>query len=143
MGFRRQYHLDWREARRTMWHVDLGMLTEGLDDWSRTDENIARLVDRDDYYLNASYNQWITDPNDPELKRRQADRKRAGIKPPPHPVLMPVAARPPELHLRLAATALEQAQGTQPASAPGTADKTNDKKISIRELQRLRSGRTQ
>lgn len=94
VGFRREYGLDWRDARRSMWHVDLGVLVDGLQAWSLTDENIARLVDREDYWLNSEYAQWTTDPNDPEVVADRERRRRAGIKPPPVPLLRPVARRP-------------------------------------------------
>ena len=52
------------------------------------------LLDRDDFWLNSEYRSWITDPEDPEVKRAQAMRKARGIKPPQHPILAPVALRP-------------------------------------------------
>lgn len=55
------------------------------------------LVDRDDYWLNSEYAQWITDPDDPEVKRTRAERKRRGVKPSPVPILPPIACRPPDL----------------------------------------------
>ena len=51
-----------------MWWVDLAILADGLDEWTPTDENIARLVDREDYWLNSEYKSWITDPDDPEAQ---------------------------------------------------------------------------
>ena len=52
------------------------------------------LVDRLDYWLNSEYTSWVTDPDDPEVKRRRAEQKRAGVKPPPQPMITPVAHRP-------------------------------------------------
>lgn len=122
-----------------MWHVDLAMLYDGLDDWTHTDENIARLVDREDYWLNSEYRQWTTDPNDPEVKAARAERLRKGTKPPPLPVLFPVAARPRDLHDTLVVHAREQAENTgltSDTAAPGETPKS--RKVSIRELQQMR-----
>lgn len=63
----------------------------------RDSENLAMLVDRKDFSLNGEYVDRITDPNDPEVKAETARRKAAGIKPPPIPVLPPVALRDPEV----------------------------------------------
>lgn len=83
-----------------MWWVDLMVLVEKLDDyeWAPTDENIACLVDREDYWLNSEYTSWVTDPEDPEVQRARDERKKQGIKPPDKPVLFPVAHRPPHVH---------------------------------------------
>lgn len=73
-------------------------LAQAPDDeqWTYTDENLAMLIDRLDYWLEAEYAGWVTDPDDPEVKRARAERKRAGKKPPPVPLIPPVAKRPPE-----------------------------------------------
>lgn len=92
-------------------HRELADLVLGLEDtWTRTDENIARLVDRDDYYLRSMYQQWIADPDDPEAQRERARRKRLGIKPPPHPLIAPVAMRPDELSAHLWETYTDDAR---------------------------------
>ncbi|WP_418346166.1 hypothetical protein [Rhodococcus pyridinivorans] len=60
------------------------------------------LVDRENYWLNSEYASWVTDPNDREVKEERLRRQRLGIKPPPMPLLPPVALRPPDLaQLRL------------------------------------------
>lgn len=64
---------------------------------ARDSENLAMLLDRDDYWLNSEYAQWTTDPDDPEVKAARAQRKRSGIKPPPRPLLAPIALRPREI----------------------------------------------
>lgn len=46
------------------------------------------------YKVHAEYMEWITDPEDPEVKAEAEHRKRAGIKPPPIPLVPPVAVRP-------------------------------------------------
>lgn len=63
----------------------------------RDSENLAMLVDREDFSLNGEYVDRITDPNDPEVKADIARRKAAGIKPPPIPVLPPIGLRDPEV----------------------------------------------
>lgn len=65
-------------------------------EWSHSDENLAMLIDRLDYWLTSEYSSWVTDPNDPEVKRARAERKRSGVKPPPVPLIPPVAHRPPQ-----------------------------------------------
>ncbi|MHC9669615.1 hypothetical protein ACQX2Y_09415 [Corynebacterium diphtheriae] len=49
-----------------------------LDDyeWGYTDENIASLIDREDYWLNAEYQSWTTDPEDPEIKKSPRTTKK-------------------------------------------------------------------
>lgn len=56
--------------------------------------NIAYLVDLLSYKVHADYQQWITDPDDPAVKAAVEARRRAGIKPPPAPLVPPVAVRP-------------------------------------------------
>lgn len=68
---------------------------EILDQEARDSENLAMLVDRKDYWLNSEYRSWVTDPDDPEVKADRERRKK--IKPPPRPLLPPVAQRRPEL----------------------------------------------
>ena len=130
MGFRREYGLDWRAARATMWHVDLGMLVEGLDAWSRTDENIARLVDREDYWLNTEYKGLVTDPDDPEVKRAREERRRSGEKPLPFPVLAPVAQRPPEVNAEIIESLFAQVERHK--------HEPQHKKVSVAEFMRMR-----
>ncbi|MCQ4148672.1 hypothetical protein [Rhodococcus qingshengii] len=62
----------------------------------RDSENLAMLVDRDDYWLNSEYASWTADPDDREAKAERDRRKKAGIKPPSFPILPPVAQRSPE-----------------------------------------------
>jgi hypothetical protein len=78
--------LDWREMEI--------LLEELPPAWSPTDENIARLVDRDDFHLNGVYAGWTADPDAPDPGPRPT--------PPPVPVLDPVAVRPPDLTAELA-----------------------------------------
>lgn len=118
VGFRREYQLDFREALETMWHGDIAVLADGLEDtWSDQDENLAMLVDRLDYWLNSEYRSWVTDPDDPEVKRERARRKREGIKPPADPVIFPVAHRPPQVHAELMRKLLEANKKKEPTAA--------------------------
>lgn len=52
-------------------------------EWGYTDENIACLIDREDYWLNAEYQSWTTDPEDPEVKKPTKKEKNQGSN--PHP----------------------------------------------------------
>lgn len=72
------------------------------------------LVDRLDYWLNSEYTSWITDPEDPDVKRRRAEQKRAGVKPPPQPVITPVAKRPPAVIRELAKALQEKVKEVGP-----------------------------
>ena len=136
MEFRKQYALSWRDALRDLDHRDLADLVNGLDlneQWSATDENIARLVDRDDYYLRSKYAQWIHDPDDADAERERQLRKKRGIKPPPEPIVAPVAVRPP----RVAAAAWDTYAELALKHAPKPERVTDDgrKKVSISQLR--------
>jgi hypothetical protein len=58
-------------------------------DWGHLAANVAQLVDLMSYWLHNEYAQWTADPD--EVKRRP---KR---KPPPIPLIPPVAHRPPSV----------------------------------------------
>lgn len=81
--------------------------------------NVARLVDLVEFLLNHEYASWTADPDEVEAERRK--RKRAGIKPPPIPLIQPVAARPDEVHEQLvdeyADLLVEHGQAAAPAHA--------------------------
>ncbi|RVW03008.1 hypothetical protein [Rhodococcus xishaensis] len=83
----------------------MAQLAAGVVEYDARDvrgaENLAMLVDRDDYWLGSEYRQWTTDPDDPEVKAARARWKASGRKPPPHPLLAPVALRPPQTHAKL------------------------------------------
>lgn len=70
--------------------------------------NVARLVDVMEYWLDTEYARWTTDPTD--LKRQQARNRRDNIKPPPFPLIEPVAARPPSVHAEAVAMFEELAE---------------------------------
>lgn len=100
-----------------------------LDDyeWGYTDENIASLIDREDYWLNAEYQSWTTDPEDPEVKKAHEQRKRSGAKPPPKPIIYPIAQRPQHAAARRAKELLAQVAEVEKKPAK--------KRISIRQLR--------
>lgn len=132
--FRRQYSLDLREALDTMWHGDIAVLIDGLERWSDQDENLAMLVDRLDYWLNSEYRSWITDPDDPEVARERARRKREGIKPPADPVIFPVAHRPAHIHKELMRELLKEQEKTSP-----TVTKSDGRRFgSLSDLRKMR-----
>lgn len=63
-------------------------------DWGHLAANVAELVDLMNYQVNADYQQWVTDPDDPAVKADRDYRKKNKIKPPPVPLVPPVAFRP-------------------------------------------------
>lgn len=78
-----------------------------LWDWNHLAANMAELVDLMHFWLNSEYNRWIYDPDDPENKRREKSKR----KPPPQPLIPPIAYRPPSVALtRLEAYAEQVAQ---------------------------------
>jgi hypothetical protein len=93
--------------------------------WTYTDENLAMLIDRLDYWLSSEYVGWVTDPNDPEEKRKSEERKRSGVKPPPVPIIPPVAKRPPDVAREVVRfnQALRDHYSTPDVVKPGESDK--------------------
>lgn len=78
--------------------VDLVAYVRGIDTgWGMHEENTARLLDIRDYQLALAWIDRTVDPQDPEVARDRAQARRAGITPPPRPLVPPVALRPPEL----------------------------------------------
>lgn len=63
-------------------------------DWGHLAANVAYLVDLMSYTVHTDYQQAITDPDDPEVKAEREYRKKNKIKPPPVPLVPPVAFRP-------------------------------------------------
>jgi hypothetical protein len=68
-----------------------------LADWSKLAENVARLVDLVEYWLRSEYAKWTATEEEIEAARR--NRK----KPPPFPIVPPVAERPQSIQDRLRA----------------------------------------
>lgn len=56
---------------------------------------MARLVDLVEYWLGAEYAKWTADED--EIKQARRNRR----KPPPTPLIAPVAQRPPSIQQRL------------------------------------------
>lgn len=85
--------------------------------WTRQDENQARVVDILTYWLNTEYAKWTTDPEE----AKELSESRGKVKPPPFPIIEPVADRPPAVHaaamLRYSKL-LEIYQPTSPAAEP-------------------------
>jgi hypothetical protein len=52
------------------------------------------------YWLGLEWIDRTLDPNDPELQKRRAEDARSGIKPPPYPLVPPVALRPEDVAKR-------------------------------------------
>jgi hypothetical protein len=76
------------------------LLSDGLSHWGPHEENTALLLEAQHYALELIWADRTTDPDDPKLKRERVQAKRAGIKPPPHPLIPPVAHRPDTLALQ-------------------------------------------
>lgn len=84
---------------------DVTLLLDDLNEtWTRTDENIATLVDIQNWWLEAEYVKWTTDPEEAKAASRSADPT------PPLPVLRAVAYRPPAAH----AAAVERYEARRP-----------------------------
>jgi hypothetical protein len=73
------------------------LLSDGLSHWGPHEENTALLLEAQAYALDLIWADRTTDPDDPAVKRERTQAKRAGIKPPPHPLIPPVAHRPDTL----------------------------------------------
>lgn len=65
--------------------------------WSLHASNVADILDLLTYLVTSDYVAKTTDPDDPEVKAEAKRRKTAGLKPPPLPLVQPVAHRPPSL----------------------------------------------
>ena len=83
-----------------------------MADWGHLAENVAKLVDVMSAWLGYEYANWTADPDEVEEERRM--RKRAKIKPPPAPLIRPVASRPESLQDVLVQDYVEQAMRYQP-----------------------------
>lgn len=65
--------------------------------WGPHEENTARLLDLTEHEVQSAWTDRITDPEDPEVKREREMAKRSGQKPPPLPLILPVALRPEKI----------------------------------------------
>lgn len=73
------------------------LLSDGTAAWGPHEENTARLLEAQAYKLELDWSDRTADPDDEETRRARAQAKRDGIKPPAHPMVPPVALRPPKL----------------------------------------------
>ncbi len=62
--------------------------------WRPHEANTARLLDLFEHQVQQEWSDRIFDPDDHEAKRERLKAKREGIKPPKHPLIVPVALRP-------------------------------------------------
>jgi hypothetical protein len=86
------------------------LLSDGLSHWGPHEENTALLYEHQAYALELLWSDRTADPDDPAVKRERAQAKRAGIKPPPHPLIPPVAHRPDSLAEQRLREYLDQVQ---------------------------------
>lgn len=99
------------------WQDVVGLFTEMPKLWTRQDENQARLVDILSYWLNTEYAKWTTDPEEAKALAQE----RSKVKPPPFPIIEPVADRPPAVHAAAMARyskLLEQYRPSSTAAEP-------------------------
>ena len=73
------------------WQDVVHLFLELPSKWTRQDENQAQLLDVMTYWLNAEYAKWTTDPEEAKELANRGDKP----KPPPFPIIEPVALRPP------------------------------------------------
>lgn len=97
------YGLDLRVSLQTTPALDLVALVNELDGhWGPHEENTALLLEAQRYALELAWADRTVDPNDREVIRARREAERAGIKPPAHPLIPPIANRPAEVaELRL------------------------------------------
>jgi hypothetical protein len=79
-------------------------------DWSPHEENTARLYEVLHHWLGLEWIDRTTDPDDPEVRRRRAEDKRRSVKPPPYPLVPPVALRPDQIAEKRHAAYLDEVQ---------------------------------
>lgn len=84
--------MDLRTALRDLPVVDLVDLVDGL--WSDADENAALLLEWQAHAATVEWQRLTVDPDDPEVKAAREAAKAAGLKPPPVPLIVPMARRP-------------------------------------------------
>lgn len=70
------------------------LLSDGASTWGPHEENTARLLETRAFELGLTWADRTIDQDDPAVKRERAEARRAGIKPPPEPLIPPVALRP-------------------------------------------------
>lgn len=78
--------------------MDLVAYVDGL--WSDADENAALLLEFQAHAATVEWQRLTVDPDDPEVKAAREAAEAAGLKPPPVPLVVPMAHRPWRQHLR-------------------------------------------
>jgi hypothetical protein len=95
--FQSAYHIPLRESLTSMPGADLVNLVLQLDKtWGLHEENTALLLETLTAQVEWAWADRTIDPEDPEVKLERAKAKTNGVKPPKHPILRPVAKRPPD-----------------------------------------------
>jgi hypothetical protein len=90
--------LDLRESFRSMPVMDFVALFNGLrNHWGPHEENTALLLEAERYRLELDWADRTVDPASPEVKAARQEAEKAGIKPPSHPLIPPIAQRPREI----------------------------------------------
>lgn len=84
--------------------------------WGPHEENTARLLEAQSYALEFAYADRTIDPDDPAVKAERAKNKRR--KPPPHPIVPPVAFRPKKFADERMAEYVEQIGKYMPKPEP-------------------------
>lgn len=108
-------------------------------EWTHDDENTATVVDHLHYWLGLQYTRWTADPQDSKVV---AARRKRGERPPPMPILRPVAQRPPAAH----AAALKRYEAlmaenySNPTNPQQPAGRHRTKQLPARELVHLLPG---
>lgn len=87
-------------------------------DWDAHKENTARLLEIEAYKLELAWIDRTTDPDDKDVRLARLEAERAGIKPPPHPMIPPIAMRPAELSEQRLREYLEGAAAFNPVIEP-------------------------
>jgi hypothetical protein len=77
--------------------VDLVDLVNGLSHWGPHEENTALLYEAERYKLELDWADRTVDPESPDVKAARREAELAGIKPPAHPLIPPIAQRPREI----------------------------------------------
>lgn len=120
-------------VRHTARTPDSALYRQLNEGWGPHEENTARLYEALHYWLELAWVDRTTDPDDPAVKRERALAKRNGIKPPEHPLIPPVALRPPEMseqRLQEYIEELEQYQTDKP-------DQGGTRHVSSSEFDRM------
>lgn len=90
--------VDWPDIIRQLGEIPGSAMRRQLlgehGDWGAHEENTARLLDIQAYWVDWSWSEKTVDPNDPAVRRERLEAKRKGATAPKRPLIPPVAARP-------------------------------------------------